>query len=121
MLPSLLADLVVAVHVLFIAFVLFGGLLVRRWPQASWVHLPAVLWAVMIEVLGIASPLAPLERWLREQGGGEGIDGGIVERYLLPTLYPGELTRETQLLVAVAVIVINVAIYALVLRRRPMV
>ena len=75
-LASLLADLVVAVHLLFIAFVLFGGLLVRRWPMASWVHLPAVLWAVMIEVLGIPSPLAPLERWLRERGGGEGIDGG---------------------------------------------
>lgn len=121
MLYSLLADVVVVLHLLFVAFVLFGGLLVQRWPLASWVHLPTVLWAALIELFGWVCPLTPLENWLRGRAGGRGYEGGFVEHYIIPVLYPGELTREIQVVLAAVVIVVNVVVYALVLRRRPMV
>ncbi|MBL0950704.1 MAG: DUF2784 family protein, partial [Pseudomonas sp.] len=37
------ADALVLVHLSFILFVLFGGLLLLRWPRLLWLHLPAVI------------------------------------------------------------------------------
>lgn len=115
---SLLADLVVALHFAFVAFVLFGGLLVRRWPQASWIHLPALMWALLIELVSLESPLTPVEKWLRAQAGEPGYEGGFVERYLLPSLGVDDPTGERKLLLGVVVVAVNVAVYAFVLRRR---
>ena len=39
-----LAGLVVTLHLAFVLFVLFGGLLLLRWPWIRWVHLPAAAW-----------------------------------------------------------------------------
>jgi hypothetical protein len=51
MLVLLAADAVLLVHLLFIVFVLFGGLLVWRWYRLVWLHVPAALWGVTVEVL----------------------------------------------------------------------
>lgn len=116
-----LADAVVVVHLLFVVFVVLGGLLVLRWPRLAWVHLPAAGWGFLIELFGWICPLTPLENELRRRGGDQGYEGGFIEHYLLPVLYPGELTRETQLVLALLVLVINVVAYSLLwrsLRRR---
>jgi len=41
-LVRLAADLVALLHGAFVLFVVFGGLLVWRWPRLAWPHLPAV-------------------------------------------------------------------------------
>lgn len=51
MLLRLAADAVVVMHLLFILFVLGGGLLVLRWPRLALVHLPAAAWGVAVELL----------------------------------------------------------------------
>ena len=112
------ADLVVLVHVAFVAFVVLGGVLASRWPRAVWVHLPAALWGVLIEWTGGVCPLTPLEIALRRQGGEAGYAGGFVEHYVLPLLYPNELTRPVQVALGAGVVLANVLIYWLVLRAR---
>ena len=37
----LLADLVVILHLAFVAFALFGGLLALKWKRIVWLHVPA--------------------------------------------------------------------------------
>lgn len=44
MLYRFLADLVLALHALFVAFAVLGGLLALRWPRLAWLHVPAALW-----------------------------------------------------------------------------
>ena len=112
-----LADLVVALHLLFVAFVVLGGLLVLRWPWLAWLHLPAATWGALIEFAGWTCPLTPLENALRERAGGTGYPGGFVEHYLLPILYPSELTRALQVGLGVLVLVLNGGVYWYVLRR----
>jgi hypothetical protein len=112
-----LADLVVGLHVLFVLFVILGGLLLLRWPRLVWVHLPAAVWGAMIEIGGWMCPLTPLENMLRAQAGEAGYQGGFIEHYVLPLLYPGNLTRGIQLALAVVVIVVNLGLYAYVFRR----
>ena len=114
-----LADVVLTLHLGFVLFVVFGGLLAMRRPRAAWIHVPAAVWGVLIEYTGWLCPLTPLENWLRSRGGEAGYAGGFVEHYLLRTLYPQGLTRGTQLALGTLVLVINVAAYgALVVRRR---
>jgi len=83
MLYRILADFVVALHLVFVLFVVCGGLLVVRWRPALWVHLPSVVWGVLIEVAGWTCPLTPLENWLLNMGGEVGYTSGFVEHYLL--------------------------------------
>jgi len=112
------ADSVLLLHFGFILFVLGGGGLVWKWPRMAWLHLPAVLWGSWIEFSGGICPLTPLENRLRRAAGEDGYAGGFIERYLLPVIYPAELTRELQLLFGLLVIAVNVAVYVLAWKKR---
>jgi hypothetical protein len=114
----MLADLVVVAHFLFVLFVVLGGLLVLRWPKVAYVHLPVAMYGALIELVGWICPLTPLEKRLREDAGLEGYEGGFVEHYILPVLYPSGLSRGVQLVLGASVIGINLVIYGIVMRRR---
>ena len=115
---GLLADLVVVVHAAFVAFVVFGGLIVLRHPRVAWFHVPAAAWGVLIEFTGGVCPLTPLENSLRLRGGETGYSGGFIDNYLIPLLYPAGLTRNTQLALGALALALNVAVYAVFLARR---
>ena len=108
---QLLADLVLIVHLAFVVFVLCGGLLVLRWRWIAWLHLPAAVWGAVVEFTGWICPLTPLENWLRTQGGETSYRSDFITQYLLPVLYPGDLTRDLQLLLGTRVVVLNAAAY----------
>jgi hypothetical protein len=114
---SWLADLILCMHAGFVLFVIFGGLLVLRWRWIAWLHVPAATWGATVEFSGWVCPLTPLENWLREQAGETGYRSDFVAYYLLPVLYPDDLTRDVQLMLGTAVLVINVSVYGWLWRR----
>jgi hypothetical protein len=118
MIYRLLADLVLILHAGFVVFVMLGAFLVLRWPRVAWVHVPVALWGAGIEFLGGICPLTPLENHLRRLGGELGYPGGFIDHYVTSMLYPDGLTRRMQFVVGTAVLIVNVAVYAWVLRRR---
>jgi hypothetical protein len=111
------ADAILVAHLAFVLFVIFGALLVLRWPRLAWLHIPAVVWAAFIEFSGTICPLTPLEVDLRQQAGQAGYAGGFIDHYVVSLLYPEGLTGATQTLLGVVVVVINAAIYIVLLRR----
>ncbi|MDZ7265885.1 MAG: DUF2784 domain-containing protein [candidate division KSB1 bacterium] len=113
-----LADAVVVLHLLFILFVLFGGLLVWRWPRCAQLHLPAMLWGAAIEFTNGTCPLTPLENWLRQRGAATGYHTSFIEHYLIPLIYPATLTPRMQFFGGMLVLLSNAVIYFLLLRRR---
>jgi hypothetical protein len=113
----LLADATVAFHVAFIAFVVLGGLLVLRKRWVAWLHLPAVAWVVYLELAGAICPLTPLENALRSRAGQAGYEGGFIEHYAIPLIYPAGLTPHIQVILGVAVLLLNAGVYALLWRR----
>lgn len=113
---ALLADVVLLLHGVFIAFVVLGGLLVWRRPRLGWLHLTAVAWAVWIAWAGWICPLTPLENALRRAAGQTGYGGSFIEHYLLPLIYPEGLTRDLQIGLGVGVALLNLAVYALLVR-----
>ena len=112
------AYLVFSLHLVFIAFVPLGGLLVLRNRRWAWVHVPVFLWGAGISFGGWICPLTPLENWLRERGGALGYPGGFIDHYLVPLIYPTGLTRTHQYLLGAFVLLLNLTVYALALRHR---
>lgn len=118
MLQSVLADLTLLTHLVFILFVVLGGFLVLRWRWVAIIHLPAVLWGILIEWGNRVCPLTPLEQRLRLAANEDGYNGGFIEHYLMPLIYPEELTRGIQLGLGLFVLLVNVLIYGWLLLRR---
>jgi len=97
--------------------VVFGGLLVLRWKRFALIHLPAVLWALYLEVRpGTVCPLTPLEQKLRQHAGESSYTGGFVEHYLEPIIYP-EMTIQDQYWLAGALFLFSLVIYWIVYKK----
>lgn len=114
----LAADAVLLLHLTFIGFAVFGGLLALKWRWMPLLHLPAVAWAVYVELTGGLCPLTSVENSLRLSAGQSGYAGGFVEHYLLALIYPSGLTREIQWILAATVAGINIAVYSWLAFRR---
>ena len=117
MLAGALADAVLVVHGLFIVWAALGAVAVWRWPKLVLLHLPALAWAVWIEVSGGICPLTPLENSLRRSAGQTGYSGGFIDHYVGGAIYPDGLTRETQWVIAGVLLTINAVLYGLMVAR----
>ena len=111
MLHRLLAELALILHFLFILFVIFGGLFVFKWNRIIWLHVPCAIWGVLLEFNRWICPLTYLENYFRNKAGLTGYKGSFIEYYLIPVIYPVELTANTRLTLGLLVVVINLVIY----------
>jgi hypothetical protein len=114
---KLTADLILLLHLAFVLFVIFGGLLLWYRRAFAWLHLPMALWGAAVNIASWPCPLTPLEKHYRQLAGQSGYEGGFVEHYIAPLIYPEALTSDLGLTVGVTVIVWNGAIYATWWRR----
>jgi hypothetical protein len=117
MIERLTADAVVLVHLAFIVFVVAGALLLLRDARWAWLHAPAALWGAYAELTATLCPLTPLENALRRRAGAAGYEGGFVEHYLIPLIYPPGLAPAHQRWIGAFVVALNVALYAWAWRR----
>ncbi len=93
----LMADLVLLLHVLIVAFVIFGllitllgGVLGWSWVRNPWFrlsHLACIGIVVMQAWAGIICPLTTLEMWLRSQAGDQVYSGSFIAHWLNSILY----------------------------------
>ncbi|MDM7482975.1 MAG: DUF2784 domain-containing protein [Halomonas sp.] len=93
----LLADAVLLLHVLFVAFVVLGllaiylgGLLGWHWVRHRWfrlVHLGAIGYVVVQAWLGAVCPLTTLEMALRAEAGSATYAGSFIQHWLQRLLY----------------------------------
>jgi hypothetical protein len=115
MLARFLADFLVTMHFLFIACVVFGGLLVFKKRWIAIFHVPSAFWAALLEINGWICPLTPLEQHFRKLAGSADYTGGFIDHYLAAIVYPEGLTRNMQIALGFMVIGANLAIYTVCL------
>jgi len=115
----LLANGVLLLHLGFILFVVFGALLVARRRRWLPVHLAAAGWGVLVEATGAICPLTWAELYFRRLAGDAGYQGGFIDHYLVPLIYPAGLTRGMQIGLGMGVLAINAVLYVWIWRRRP--
>lgn len=117
MIERIAADAVLVIHLLFILFAALGaGLVVWRW-QWLIAHLPALAWAVWIIATHGICPLTPLENALRRAAGQAGYEGGFIDHYLVPLIYPPGLTPQHQVAIAWGLVALNLLLYGAALLR----
>ena len=111
MIAGLAADIIVLVHLGFIVFVAVGGFLVVKWRKVAFIHIPCAWWGVLIACGGWICPLTPLEMHFRQLAGQAGYDGGFIDHYVLPLIYPAGLTRGMQVTFGAIILSVNVCVY----------
>lgn len=111
-----LADAILALHLVFIAFVVAGSALVLWRRSVVWLHIPALIWGSIVELTGWICPLTPLEDRFRELAGLQSSTGDFVQHRLLALVYPADLTRSTQVALGLAVLCVNALAYWIVMR-----
>jgi hypothetical protein len=114
---GVLADLLLFVHFTFMKFVAVGGFGALRWRWIRWVHLPAAVLGAGLAFAGWFWPFESTERWLRDQGAQRGYSLNLVDRLLPDWMHPAALPREAELVIGVAVVIVNILIYRRVFRR----
>ncbi len=112
----LFADFVLVIHFCFVLFVVFGGLLVLRRRLVAVFHIPAVVWAILIEFFWWTCPLTTIENWLRTRGGESGYEGGFIDYYISLILYM-PLAPSVRFAFGFALIGLNVLFYRYAFRR----
>ena len=83
---TILADIVVAFHLFWIGFLIFGALVGRKVRRVMYLHLASLGFSVMLQTFDWICPLTPLEVWLREQEGG-GYTGAFIPHYIERLVY----------------------------------
>jgi hypothetical protein len=115
---ALAADAVLLLHLAFILFALLGAALVAWRGWIAWLHLPVLGWGVFIELSHGICPLTPLENSLRRAAGAAGYEGGFIEHYLMPLIYPPGLTATQQVWLAGVLVAVNVVLYGWALSKK---
>ena len=114
---ELLANLTLIAHLIFILFVIFGGLLFFIFSKTLYLHLPALFWGIYIELTNSVCPLTYLENWFLYKGELTTYSNDFINNYLFPTIYPENLTADTQIYFGILLIVINILIYGLIYKK----
>ena len=116
MIYLVLANALALLHFAFVVFVVLGGVFVLRWPKLAWIHLPAAAWGAAIEFGGWVCPLTKWENYFLRAAGKAGYDEGFLAHYIFALLYPNGLTRAWEIAIGLFVLVVNVSVYAKVIR-----
>ena len=111
------ANLILIVHFIFILFVIFGALLLFASTKIIFVHVPAIIWGSYIELTNSICPLTYLENWLLQKANLTTYSDSFIQNYLVPIVYPVNLTKDIQLYLGIALIVINIVIYVFVFNK----
>ena len=110
------ANLTLISHLIFILFVVFGGLIFFIFPKIIYMHLPALLWGIYIELTNSACPLTYLENWFLYQSGLTTYTNDFINNYLFLIIYPEAITTNVQTFIGIILIIINVLIYGLIFK-----
>ena len=85
---ELFANLTLIIHLIFILFVIFVGLLFFIFSKIIYIHLPALLWGIYIELTNSVCPLTYLENWFLYKGELSTYSNDFINKYLFPIIYP---------------------------------
>ena len=110
------ANLTLIVHLIFILFVIFGGLFFFIFSKIIYIHLPALLWGIYIEVTNSICPLTYLENWFLYKGELTTYSNDFINNYLFPIIYPGGLNTEIQIYLGISLIFINTLIFKILMK-----
>ena len=116
MLNRVLATAIALLHGAFSLIVVFGGLLALRYPALLWLHAACVVWAVLTMTTDLGCVLTTWEKALWRRAGRNPYSAGFIEYYLVGP-FTGGVSHRGHVLLGALVLVGNLVLYYLILRR----
>ena len=114
---ELAANLTLIIHFAFILFAVFGGLFLLVSIKIVFIHIPSLIWASYLELTHSVCPLTYLENWFLNKAELETYSEGFIQNYLVPIVYPMNLTKDLQIYLGIALIVLNIIVYVLIINK----
>ena len=111
------ANLTLIVHFTFILLVVCGSLLFFVVTKIVVIHIPAFIWGSYIELTHSICPLTYLENWFLNNAKLTTYSEGFIQNYLMPIVYPTNLTKDLQIYLGIALIVVNMIIYGFIISK----
>ena len=111
------ANLTLVIHVVFILFVLFGAILFFVTKKIVLIHIPSFIWGSYVELTQSICPLTYLENWFLHKANLATYSEGFIQNYLMPIVYPANLTKDLQIYLGIALIVVNMIIYGFIISK----
>jgi hypothetical protein len=105
-----LAGVVLAVHLVWILWVIFGALLTRHRPLLGGLHIVSLIYGIVIELAPWPCPLTLAEQWVQGMRGTAPYSESFLVHYLGRLVYP-EVPQTVLVWGAVAVAAFNLGIY----------
>ena len=111
------ANFTLIIHFAFIIFVVFGALLFFVTTKIVFIHIPAFLWGSYIELTHSICPLTYLENLFLHKANLTTYSEGFIQNYLMPIVYPVNLTKDLQIYLGIALIIVNMIIYGFIISK----
>lgn len=106
-----LADAILAAHLLYIAWVIFGAFFTRGRPRLATLHIATIVWGIITETTSASCPLTTAENWCEARAGVAPYHGPFLLHYLDAAVYPN-VPGALLVAIAVAVCALNLLVYA---------
>lgn len=104
------AILTLLIHLAWIVFVILGAFWTRGRPLCSAIHIPALVWGIVVEISPWPCPLTLAETYFEMKAGTAPYQGGFLLHYLDAIVYPN-LPDSVLTVAGVAVCSLNLGIY----------
>lgn len=105
-----LATLILAIHLTWILWVVFGAFFTRGRGALGAFHILSLVWGITVEVSPWPCPLTLAEQFFEQQAGAGGYRGAFLLHYLDRLVYP-DLPEWVLATVGVLVCALNLAVY----------
>jgi len=106
-----------ALHLVWILWVIFGWLVTRNRPWLRWFHIGSLVYGILLEVFVWLCPLTYAEQWLLRRAGLRSYRESFLGYYLEALVYP-KVSQTLLTWCAVAVCLFILGLYGLRFRRR---
>lgn len=113
----MLAVVVLALHLLWLAWVMLGWLWTRGRPRLRLLHIGSLVYGILIEVFWWPCPLTIAEQWLQQRAGRQSYRESFLVHYFEGLIYP-DVSPRVLMWSAVAFCVFILGIYAVRFARR---
>lgn len=113
----ILAFLALALHLLWLLWILLGWLWTRHRPLLRWLHIGSLAWGIVISIFPWTCPLTWAENYFQRRAGLAPYNKSFLEHYVELLVYP-DVNQRLLMFSAVAVCLFILGVYVLRFRRR---
>ena len=105
------AQFLLLLHITFSLVAMFGGFSLLIHLSWMWIHLPILIWSIVVNLFNLTCPLTPLEKKLLRLGSREAYEGGFLVHYLGLLLNRDNASRQLEIQTGAVLIIWNMLVY----------